>query len=94
MYAVIEENHGLIAVTQNPYTIIEWCLSNDWLSLTDECETENGSLKELWEFTPYTLDEDDPEVSIIDHFKHVSYGELKDVLGYFGIYFHPVQEIR
>ena len=96
MYLLRENNHGELAVVENPYRAVEWLWREQWLDATTECYIPGKK-----DFIPLfeRLGFDSPKkvnhVSLVEnYFLSMELEEFFEEMENFGFYFEEIDVIK
>lgn len=90
MFIIDEENHGSLAVANNPLKAIKWLLDEDWLGPLSEAILPDDTEIPMWRYIGFTSKKSCTNEAICSFFAKFNTEQLKEELEKFGFYFSEI----
>lgn len=96
MYLLREDNHGELAVVENPYRAVEWLWKEHWLDATIECYVPGKKIFiPLFERLGFDSPKKVNHVSLVEnYFLSMELEEFFEEMENFGFYFEEIDVIK
>ena len=96
MYLLREDNHGELAVVENPYRAVEWLWKEQWLDATTECYVpEKESFIPLFERLGFDSPKKVNHVALVEkYFLSMELIKFFEEMENFGFYFLTIEVIK
>lgn len=96
MYLLREDNHGELAVVENPYRAVEWLWKEQWLDATTECYVpEKEDSIPLFERLGYKSAKEVTHFLLVEkHFLSLELKQFFEEMESFGFYFTEIEVIE
>lgn len=96
MYLLREDNHGELAVVENPYRAVEWLWKEHWLDAqTDYYIPEKEDFAPLYKKLGYKSAKEITHFSLVEnHFLNLELQQFFEEMESFGFYFSTIEVIE
>lgn len=96
MYLLREDNHGELAVLENPYRAVEWLWKEHWLDAQTDCYVpEKEDSISLFERLGFDSPKKVNHVSLVEnYFLSMELKEFFEEMENFGFYFEEIEVIE